>query len=134
MTILEQAYALRAALDKLAEHATDAIASMAVIAYPKLDGNNTLIKSGTRINWNGVLKRATVDIWDTELNNPDNAPTLWEDINYREGYRIIPEVITVGLAFAEGEIGWWNNVLYRSKVNANVYTPDTYPDNWEVVE
>ena len=133
MTILEQAYALRAALDKLAEHATDAIASMAVIAYPKLDGNNTLIKSGTRINWNGVLKRATVDIWDTELNNPDNAPTLWEDINYREGYRIIPEVITVGLAFSEGEIGWWNGALYKSKANANVYNRDAYPDNWEVV-
>lgn len=133
MTILEQAYALRAALDKLAEHATDAIASMTVIAYPKLDGNNALIKSGTRINWNGVLKRATVDIWDTELNNPDNAPTLWEDINYREGYRIIPEVITVGLAFSEGEIGWWNGALYKSKTNANVYNPDVYPGNWEVV-
>ena len=93
-----------------------------------------LIKNGTRINWNGTLKRAAVDLWDTEENNPDNAPALWEDINYKAGHRIIPEVITVGLAFSEGEIGWWNDVLYRSKVNANVYTPDTYPNNWEIVE
>ena len=134
MTILEQAQAIRKALDNLAIDATDAVASTAVIAYPKLKETGDLISAGTRINWNGVLKRATVDIWDTVENNPDNAPILWEDINYREGYRIIPEVITVGLAFSENEIGWWNNVLYRSKVNSNIYTPDTYPNNWEIVE
>jgi hypothetical protein len=98
------------------------------------DEEITLIKAGTRINWNGTLKRAAVDLWDTEENNPDNAPALWEDINYKAGHRIIPEVITVGLAFSEGETGWWNDMLYRSKVNANVYTPDTYPNNWEIVE
>lgn len=100
----------------------------------ELEAEIQLIKAGTRINWNGTLKRAAVDLWDTEENNPDNAPALWEDINYRAGHRIIPEVITVGLAFSEGETGWWNNVLYRSKVNANVYNPDTYPDHWEIVK
>ena len=98
------------------------------------DAEIPLIKNGTRINWNGTLKRAAVDLWDSEANNPDNAPALWEDINYKAGHRIIPEVITVGLAFSEGETGWWGDVLWRSKVNANVYTPDVYPDNWEIVE
>lgn len=93
-----------------------------------------LIEHGTRINWNGTLKRAAVDLWDTKENNPDNAPTLWEDIQYRRGYRIIPETITVGLAFSEGECGWWGDVLYKSKVNANVYTPEQYASNWELVE
>ena len=93
-----------------------------------------LIKVGTRINWNGTLKRAAVDLWDTEENNPDNAPTLWEDINYRRGYRIIPDVITVGLAFAKDECGWWNDVLYKSVMDANVYTPEQYPAGWEIVE
>lgn len=97
----------------------------------KYDGS--LIPAKTRINWHGTLKRASVDIWDTESNNPDNAPTLWEDIAYRDGFRIIPEVITATLAFAEGECGWWGDTLYRSKVNGNVYTPATYPDNWETV-
>ena len=93
-----------------------------------------LIKNGTRINWHGTLKRAAVDLWDTEENNPDNAPALWEDILYRAGYRIIPEIITVGLAFAKDEIGWWGDVLYRSKVDNNVYTPAQYMDNWEVYD
>lgn len=93
-----------------------------------------LIKAGTRINWNGTLKRAAVDLWDTEENNPDNAPTLWEDINYKEGHRIIPEVITVGLAFSKDETGWWNGVLYKSLRDANTYTPEQYAAGWEIVE
>ena len=91
------------------------------------------IKVGTRINWNGTLKRAAVDLWDTKENNPDNAPTLWEDIGYKSGYRIIPEVITVGLAFAKGEYGWWNDILYCSKIDNNVWTPEAYSDGWEKV-
>lgn len=125
---------LIAALVKLREAATDAQASMAVEIYPTLKAEGALIPAGTRILWQGRLKRAAVDIWDRAENTPDKAPTLWEDINYREGYRIIPEVITVGLAFAYGELGWWGDVLYRSILAANTYTPEQYPKGWEVYD
>lgn len=133
MTVLEQVQALRNALDVLAENATDAVASVTAIAFPKLKENGELVKAGTRINWNGVVKKAAVDLWDTVENNPDNAPTLWEDLPYKDGYRIIPEIITVTAAFAKNECGWWEDVLYRSKVDGNVYTPAVYPANWEEV-
>ena len=112
----------------------DKTASIAPELFPGLKQDGSLIKVSTRIKWNGTLKRAAVDLWDTPENNPDNAPALWEDIQYRLGYRIIPETITVGLAFSEGECGWWGDVLYKSKVNANVYTPEQYASNWELVE
>lgn len=112
----------------------DATASRAVEFHPEMKYDGSLIPAKTRINWHGKLKRASVDIWDTESNNPDNAPTLWEDISYKDGFRIIPEVITATLAFAEGECGWWEDKLYRSVVNGNVYTPAVYPANWEPVE
>ena len=118
----------------LREGATDSLASLAVAAYPELDNDGELIKAGTRIYWNGSLKRAAADLWDTEENNPENAPSLWEDINYIKGYRIIPESITVGLAFAKDECGWWNSVLYKSVIDTNVYTPDQYPAGWTQVE
>ena len=111
----------------------DATASRAVEFHPIMEYNGSLIPAKTRINWNGKLKRSAVDIWDTEANNPDNAPTLWEDIAYRDGFRIIPEVITVTTAFANGECGWWEGVLYRSKVDSNVYNPAVYSANWKVV-
>lgn len=132
MTILERAQSIRAAMDLLAVNATDAVASVTVIAFPQLNEDNSLIQAGTRINWNGVIKKAAVDLWDIAENNPDNAPALWKDLPYRDGYRLIPETITVTEAFSEGECGWWDDVLYRSKVNSNVYTPAVYPANWEV--
>ena len=89
-----------------------------------------LIKAGTRINWNGTLKRAMVDLWDTEENNPDNAPTLWENISYKLGNRIIPETIIAGSAFAKDDLGWWNDKLYMSLIDNNVWTPEQYPDGW----
>lgn len=124
----------RGVIEQAAQSLDDATASTAVVLSPRLKHDGSLIPNGTRINWNGQLKRAAVDIWDTVDNNPDNAPDLWENINYRDGYRIIPETITATLAFSEGECGWWGDVLYRSLIDANVYTPATYPDGWEKVE
>lgn len=112
----------------------DATASRAVEFHPEMKYDGSLIPAKTRINWKGTLKRSAVDIWDTESNNPDNAPTLWEDISYKDGFRIIPSIITATLAFSEGECGWWKDKLYRSKVNGNVYTPEVYSNNWELIE
>ena len=125
-----EAQKLIADIVKLREDATDAQASLAVSVYPTLKQNGSLIKLGTRINHNGMIIRAAVDLYDTETNSPENAPTLWEALNYKDGYRIIPEVITVGTAFSKGELGWWNGELYESLVNSNVYTPDQYAPNW----
>lgn len=109
----------------------DATASRAVEFHPEMQYNGKLIPAKTRINWNGKLKRTAVDIWDTEDNNPDNAPALWEDIAYRDGFRIIPETITATLAFSTGECGWWGDRLYESLIDGNVHTPDAYPAGWK---
>ena len=134
MDILDQARKYRAIIEKAMSLTDDKLASEAPALFPALSHSGSLIKSGTRINWNGVVKRAAVDLWDTEENNPDNSPTLWEDLSYKDGYRIIPEVITAGTAFALDECGWWKDTLYRSTIPANVYTPDSYPAGWKLVE
>lgn len=134
MISVERAKQLRALIEQAVTSLSDADASKGVELFPGLKGGGSLVSNGTRITFDGKLYRAAVDLWDTEDNNPANAPTLWEELLYRDGYRIIPETITVGLAFSAGEIGWWGDTLYRSKVNSNVYTPDQYAANWEVVE
>lgn len=121
-------------IDTLTAGLDDATASTVIPLYPEMRYDGGPIKSGTRINWNGALKRAAANLWDRPDCNPDNAPELWEDINYRDGYRIIPEMITAGLAFADGEKGWWTDgLLYESLADNNVYTPDEYPANWREV-
>ena len=129
----QEAQTIRGFIETAAEGLDDATASQMALLFPGLKDDGSLVKSGTRINWNGVVKRAAVDLWDTETNNPDNAPTLWEDLAYIDGIRIIPEVITVGTAFSKGEQGWWNGALYESQADNNVWTPDAYPAYWEEV-
>ena len=129
-----EALKLRAIIETAAASLDDKTASTAPTLFPRLKQDGSLIKAGTRINHNGSIKRAAVDLWDTVDNSPDNAPTLWEDILYRDGYRIIPDVITAGTAFALGELGWWGDKLYKSLLSANVYTPEQYPNGWELQE
>lgn len=81
----------------------------------------------------GTIKRAASDLWDTAQNTPDAAPALWEDIAYKQGYRIIPETITAGLAFSKGEKGWWQDELYESLLAANVWNPSVNPDGWKKI-
>lgn len=129
----KEALRLRAIVEQAAASLDDQTASTAATLFPRLRQDGHLVSAGTRINWNGTLMQAAVDLWDTADNRPDSAPALWADIQYRDGYRIIPATITVTTAFAQDECGWWGDVLYRSTINANVYTPEQYPANWEQV-
>ena len=129
-----EALRLRAIVEQAAASLPDKEASEGAALFPRLKGDGSLVSAGTRINWGGVIKPAAVDLWDTDTNTPDAAPTLWEDIAYRHGYRIIPATITAGAAFAQGECGWWGDVLYRSTIASNVWTPDAYPAGWEAVQ
>lgn len=112
----------------------DKTASIAPEMFGRLKEDGSLVEHGTRINWNGTLKKAAVDLWDRPENNPDKEPDLWADLLYRLGHRIIPDVISVTLAFSKGETGWEGDVLYRSKKDANVYPPSVRPEDWEVAE
>lgn len=133
MNYLADARKLRTIIEQAVTSLDDAQASQAASLFPGLKGDGTLVKAGTRIRWQGVVKRAAVDLWDTAENDPDNAPTLWEDLGYLDGIRIIPETITAGLAFAKGEQGWWDGVLYESLIDSNVWTPAAYPAGWKEV-
>ena len=132
MSIIKQARLQRTNILKAIVALNDQDASITPELFPKMIYDGALVNAGTRINWNGVIKKAAVDLWDTESNNPENAPTLWENLEYREGYRIIPETITVTSMFNKDEYGWWNDQLYKSLIDANVYTPEQYAAGWEL--
>lgn len=133
MTLIEKARELRGLIEEAVQSLDDKSASKAPTLYPRLKQDGSLVRAGTRICHNGEVKKAAVDLWDTVDNSPDKATTLWETLDYKDGYRIIPSVITVTGAFAKGERGWWNGKLYESKVENNVYTPEQYADNWTEV-
>ena len=129
-----RAIQLRAVIEQAAQTIDEKTISEAPELCRTLKQDGSLVRAGTRINWNGTIKKAAVDLWGTEANDPDHAPSLWADIAYRDGYRIIPETITVTTAFSKGEKRWWTDgKLYESKVDSNVYTPAQYADNWKEI-
>lgn len=134
MTLIELARKLRPIIEQAAQSLDDKTASEGAELFPALKQDGGLVRAGTRINWNGMLKMAAVDLWDTQESNPDNAPILWQDILYRDGIRIIPSPITVTEKFSQGELGWWKEAVYESLVGDNVYTPDQHPSNWKPMD
>lgn len=127
----EQARRLRDAIEVAVESFDDATASQYQELFRRLKQDGSFVPVGTRVNWNGQLKRAAVDLWDTEANNPAHAPALWEDIEYRDGVRVIPAAIPATDPFKLGDYGWWGDDLYQSTYDGdNVWTPEGYPAAW----
>lgn len=134
MQWLEAAQKIRSVMDTAGAMLDDKQASSVPDLYPILHGNGALVEMGTRINWKGKIKRSRAALWDTADNNPDNAPDLWEDIAYKNGIRIIPDVITAEHPFKMDELGYWGDDLYKSKLETNVWTPAENPIGWEKQE
>ena len=132
----DKAMKLRSLIEQAAVSLPDKEASEGAELFPCLKDDGLLVKAGTRIDWNGTVKKAAVDLWDTETNDPEHAPTLWVDIDYVDGARKIPVtesgIFDATLAFADGEDGYSSvaGMIYTSKVNGNVYTPQLVPTNW----
>lgn len=76
----QEAVQLRTAIETASQSLDNNVAARAVALFPRLKCDGSLIKAGTRIQWQGKVIRATVDLWDREDHSPENAPSLWEGI------------------------------------------------------
>lgn len=102
--------------------------------YPMLKQTGALVPYRTIIRWtDGSLYMAAQDLWDLESNDPAHLPGGWVKLMYRDGIRIIPETMTTANLFMKDEIGWWQDQLYKSKIDYNSWNPSAYPDGWELV-
>ena len=125
---------LRAALMDFAKSAPDAQA----YKYPSLFeawAAGTAYKVDDRCEyadklWKCLQAHTSQDDW-----TPDATAALWVEVAAPGEYREIKENMLSTEAFAKGEIGWWQTKdnLYKSLIDANVYTPNTYPAGWEKV-
>ena len=126
-----EAIEMRRAIEHGAASLSDKEVSITPEILPRMRYTGKAIEAGTRINWFGKVKSAAVTLWDREDSDPDHAPSLWHDVNYRYGIRVIPEYITATDPFSAGEEGIdESDVVWISKVDNNVYTPAQYAANW----
>ena len=132
---VEQAQAKKAAIDTAGNMLTDeqAVAVPAlfdswkpgieVVVDQRLERNEKLYK---------VLQpHTTQEGWE-----PENTPALFVEVAKEGEYREIKDNMLSTEAFAKDEIGWYQTEtnLYKSLIDNNVWTPNTYPTGWEKVE
>jgi hypothetical protein len=131
----EMVSAMIRTMDKAGAMLDDSQASTVTDLYPSYHTDGSLVKVGRRINWKGKLVRAKVDLWATDENNPDNAPDLWEEIKYRDGYRVLTGPITASNPVLPGEKCWEGDVLYECIYHvACTYRPSEYAAAWRAVD
>lgn len=109
-------------------------AVMAKGIFPTLSYSGQLVPYKTIIRWtDGYLYIAQYDTYDRQDTDPAHDTNGWFKLDYIDGYRVIPASMTTATLFSKDECGWWNGVLYRSKIDNNSWTPDGYAAGWEEI-
>jgi hypothetical protein len=65
---------------------------------------------------------------------PEDLPAQWGFKWSTDPSKAQPFIAISTSPYNEGECCTENGVVYRSKLNANVFRPSAYPSGWEVVE
>ena len=67
--------------------------------------------------------------------NPAITPSLWKKLGINEnGIMEWSQPISSSDAYMTGDEVMYNDVHYRSIIDNNVWSPEAYPQGWEVVE
>lgn len=129
-----EAFAIRNAMDSASTHLTDEQAKESKAMYrPWLVNTDYAVgdmrQSASKL-WKCLQAHKSQEGWE-----PENTPALWVEVAPAGEYREIKDAMLPTEAFALGEIGWWQvkTNLYRSLIDANVYTPVSYPAGWKAV-
>ena len=65
---------------------------------------------------------------------PDGTPSLYKKIGVAEsGYPEWVQPLGASDAYNTGDIVSYNNVLYKSTIDGNVWAPDAYPAGWVII-
>lgn len=138
MTILEQAYAIREAMDAAGAVLTEEQALVCVRIYNpwkvgKYYKGGEYFTYGVNSVGDPQLYRVNDGKNHTSQNDwlPNMEKSLYTAIGLdKDGNSIWARPTGAHDAYNEGDIVNYNGTLYQSKINGNTYSPDEYPDGW----
>lgn len=81
------------------------------------------------------LYQVLQDHTSAEEWTPDATPSLYKAVGVSEsGYPEWVQPLGASDAYNTGDIVDYNGTLYKSTIDGNVWSPDSYPQGWEVVK
>lgn len=139
MTILDQAQAIREAMDVAGAALTEEQALVCVRLYRPFEAGKAYA-AGDYLTYgiNGVGDPQLYKVVQAHTSQadwlPDATPALYDAIGLDDdGYPVWSQPTGAHDAYNKGDIVNYNGALYRSVIDDNVYSPDAYPAGWEVV-
>lgn len=139
MTVIEQAEAIREAMDVAGAALTEEMALECVRLYrPWEVGKAYQIGEYLTYGQNGVGDPQLYKVVQAHASQadwtPDKTPALYDAIGLdEEGHPIWSRPTGAHDAYNNGDIVDYNGVLYESIIDGNVWSPDEYPAGWKVV-
>lgn len=138
MNILQKAEQFRRAMQKFAQTLGDDDALEVASIYPTY-------KIGVVYNVGDFFTYGINGVGDPQLYKviqtftsqadwiPDEIPSLCIPIGLtNDGYPVWSQPTGAHDAYNSGDIVDYNGTLYRSVIDGNVYSPEAYPNGWEV--
>lgn len=138
MTILEQALAIREAMDIAGATLTDEEALVCVRLYREWEiGKTYVVGEFLTYGINNVGDPQLYKVVQAHTSQadwtPDTTASLYDAIGLDDnGYPVWAQPTGAHDAYNKGDIVNYNGTLYRSLIDGNVYSPDAYPAGWEV--
>ena len=138
MNRLQAAEQLRKALQMFAASLTDEQAMEVVAVYdPWAVGKTYAVGDFLTYGENGVGDPQLYKVAQAHTSQadwlPDATPALYVAIGLDDnGYPVWSQPTGAHDAYNKGDIVDYNGTLYRSLIDGNVYSPDSYPAGWAI--
>ena len=138
MTVLEQAYAIREAMDIAGAMLDEEMALECVRLYRSWEiGRDYKVDEYLTYGINNVGDPQLYKVIQAHTSQADWTPDITTSLYValgldNEGYPIWERPTGAHDAYNTGDIVNYNNTLYKSLIDGNVYSPDEYPAGWEV--
>ena len=105
------------------------------LMYDDFEANRHYIV-GERVLYNDILYKVLVEHDSQETWTPDVSPSLFAKIINETTDGSIPEWVQPDAtnAYMKGDKVKYNEHIYESLIDNNIWSPDGYPAGWQLIE
>lgn len=114
--------------------ASDEVALLVPEVYPVWSGSGVQYKIGDRVTYYGILFKVLQAHTSQDDWTPIDAPSLFARVLTAEDEILDWEQPSADNAYMKGDKVKYNDKVYESLIDNNVWAPDAYPDGWKEVE
>lgn len=134
MTLLELARKLRPYIEKAAMFLDDVDALEAVNLFPTWNADAIQYIKDTKVNFEGTLYKCLQTHVPQAAWTPTAAPSLWAKVLIPDE-NVIPEWEQPGSTnpYMKGDKVMFNEKIYESLIDNNIWSPAAYPTGWREV-